>query len=41
MKISENYPMTGTVEVDETVIGGQEESVSGRKKKVKKLVGNI
>lgn len=38
MKSSGNHPMTGTVEVDETVIGGQEEGVRGRKNKGKKLV---
>ncbi len=35
---SKDYPMKDQVEVDETVIGGQEEEVRGRKNKNKKLV---
>lgn len=38
MKSSGNYPITGEAEVDETVIGGQEEGVRGRKNGTKKLV---
>jgi hypothetical protein len=38
MKSSGNYLMTGNVEVDETVIGGQEENTRGRKNNKKKLV---
>lgn len=38
MKSSGNHPMGGEVEVDETVIGQQEEGVRGRKNKKKKLV---
>lgn len=38
MKSSGNYPITGTAEVDETVFGGQEEGVRGRKNNEKKLV---
>lgn len=38
MKSSQQNPMKGTVDVDETVIGGQEEGVRGRKNKAKKLV---
>lgn len=38
MKSSGNYPMQGKVEVDETVVGGQEEGVVGRKNKKKRLV---
>ena len=38
MKSSGSHPMTGTVEVDETVVGGQEEGVRGRENKGKKLV---
>jgi len=38
MKSSQQNPMEGTVDVDETVIGGQEEGVRGRKNKAKKLV---
>lgn len=38
MKSSDNYPMEGAVEVDETVIGQQEEGVKGRKNDKKKLV---
>lgn len=38
MKSSKNHPMTGRVEVDEAVFGGQEEGVRGRKNKNKKLV---
>ncbi len=37
-KSSKDYPMRGQVEVDETVIGGQEEKVRGRKNENKKLV---
>ncbi len=38
MKSSGNHPITGTAEVDETVFGGQEEGVRGRKNGTKKLV---
>jgi len=38
MKSSEDHPITGTAEVDETVFGGQEEGVRGRKNGSKKLV---
>lgn len=38
MKSSGKYPITGTVEVDETVFGGQEEGVRGRENAKKKLV---
>jgi hypothetical protein len=38
MKSSGNYKIEGKVEVDETVVGGQEEGVVGRKNKKKKLV---
>ena len=38
MKSSGNHPMKNRVEVDETVIGGQEEGVRGRKNESKKLV---
>jgi transposase-like protein len=38
MKSSGNHPITGTAEVDETVFGGQEEGVRGRKNRAKKLV---
>ena len=38
MKSSENYPITGTAEVDETVFGEQEQGVKGRKNVNKKLV---
>jgi len=38
MKSSGNHSMTGEVEVDETVIGQQEEGVRGRENKKKKLV---
>jgi transposase-like protein len=38
MKSSGNHLITGTAEVDETVFGGQEEGVRGRKNKDKKLV---
>ncbi|MBP9178639.1 MAG: IS1595 family transposase [Flavobacteriales bacterium] len=38
MKSSGDYPMQGTVEVDEAVVGGQEESVCGRANKKKRLV---
>jgi ISXO2-like transposase domain/Transposase zinc-ribbon domain len=38
MKSSNNFMMEGTVEVDETVVGQQEEGVVGRKNKHKKLV---
>ncbi|VAW13732.1 hypothetical protein MNBD_BACTEROID03-1632 [hydrothermal vent metagenome] len=33
-----NYPITGTAKVGETVFGGQEEGVRGRKNGTKKLV---
>ncbi len=38
MKSSGKHPITGTAEVDETVFGGQEEGVRGRKNGTKKLV---
>lgn len=38
MKSSGNNKMAGSVEVDETVVGGQEEGVRGRKNGKKKLV---
>lgn len=38
MKSSQQNLMDGTVEVDETVIGGQEKGMRGRKNKSKKLV---
>lgn len=38
MKSSCNHPITGTAEVDETLFGGQEEDVRGRKNGTKKLV---
>lgn len=38
MKSSGNHPITGIAEVDETVFGGQEEGVRGRKNRNKKLV---
>lgn len=38
MASSENHPITGVAEVDETVFGGQESGVRGRKNKNKKLV---
>lgn len=38
MKSSKDYPMDGNVEVDESVFGGQETGVKGRKNKHKKLV---
>lgn len=38
MKSSGNHPITGEAEVDETVFGGQEEGVRGRKNLKKKLV---
>lgn len=38
MKSSGNHPITGTAEVDETVFGGQEKGVRGRKNIRKKLV---
>lgn len=38
MKSSGQHPITGTAEVDETVFGGQEEGVRGRKNNCKKLV---
>ena len=38
MKSSGNHKMKGKVEVDETVVGGQEEGVVGRKNNKKKLV---
>jgi hypothetical protein len=38
MKSSGKNPITGTAEVDETVIGGQESGVRGRQNKSKKLV---
>lgn len=38
MKSSGTHPLTGKVEVDETVVGAQEEGVVGRKNNSKKLV---
>ena len=38
MKSSGLHPMVGTVEVDEAVVGGQEEKVRGRANKKKRLV---
>ncbi len=38
MKSSGHYPMEGTVEVDEAIVGGQEENVRGRANKKKRLV---
>lgn len=38
MKSSGHYPLEGTVEVDEAVVGGQEEQVRGRANKKKRLV---
>jgi transposase-like protein len=38
MKISDNYPLTGKVDVDEFFVGGQEEGKKGRGKENKKLV---
>ena len=38
MESSGNNKMDGNIEVDETVVGGQEEGVVGRKNKKKKLV---
>jgi hypothetical protein len=38
MESSENHPIEGDVEVDETVFGGQEENTKGRKNINKKLV---
>ena len=38
MKSSGNNKIKGKVEVDETVVGGQEEGVVGRKNGKKKLV---
>ena len=38
MEGSGNCPITGKAEVDETVFGGQEHGVKGRKNKKKKLV---
>jgi hypothetical protein len=38
MQSSGNFMMNGKVEVDETVVGGQEEGVVGRQNKKKKLV---
>ena len=38
MESSGNFPLDGTVEVDETVVGQQEEGVVGRKNSKKKLV---
>jgi hypothetical protein len=38
MKSSGNYKIEGNTEVDETVVGGQEEGVVGRKNNKKKLV---
>lgn len=38
MKSLGKYPITGVAEMDETVIGGQEKGVRGRKNRNKKLV---
>ncbi len=38
MRSSGRHPMEGTVEVDEAVVGGQEENVRGRANKKKRLV---
>jgi hypothetical protein len=38
MRSSGNHPLVGTVEVDEAVVGGQEENVRGRGNKKKRLV---
>lgn len=38
MKSSGNHPLTGKVEVDETVVGGSEEGVSGRQNRKKRIV---
>jgi len=38
MKSSGRYPVTGMVEVDEFVVGGQEAGIRGRKNKKKRLV---
>ena len=38
MKSSKQHPLAGTVEVDEMVVGQQEEQVVGRANKKKKLV---
>jgi hypothetical protein len=38
MKSSKQYPLTGSVEIDEMVVGQQEENVVGRANKKKKLV---
>ena len=38
MESSGNHPMTGMAEVDETVFGGQEQGVRGRKNRHKRLV---
>ncbi len=38
MKSSKLYPLKGIVEIDETVVGQQEEDVVGRANKKKKLV---
>lgn len=38
MRTSGNHPLVGTVEVDEAVVGGQEENVRGRGNKKKRLV---
>lgn len=38
MKSSQDHPIEGQTEVDETVIGGQENGVKGRQNKTKKLV---
>lgn len=41
MKSSKDYPMNGNVEVDETVFGGQEEGVRGRKTNIKSLLLSV
>jgi transposase-like protein len=38
MKSSQQYKLVGQVEVDETIVGGQEEGVVGRKNGKKKIV---
>jgi len=38
MKSSLNYPLTGTIHVDEFMVGGPEEDKRGRSKGSKKLI---
>ena len=40
MKSSLNRPLTGTIHVDEFMIGGPEENKKGRSKGLKKLIGS-